>query len=737
MLSSPPSSSTGLSLGAAIDRYEVISALGKGGFGQVYRARHKHTRQIVALKVLRTRAARDPRALDQLFREARIMASIRHPNIVQVFDCGSEDGRAFVAMELVEGRTLEDIIFDDGPLDAAKLLPLALQLFAGLAEAHSRGVIHRDIKPANLLVQANGTLKVLDFGISRADLDGAPSGASQLGAMAGTPGFMAPEQYAFEPIDARVDLYAAAVTLFAALSGRMPFSLDQTLPELVHKVLHERAPAMASVVPSVPKGLADAIDRGLARDPDARFRSATAFRDALLGEGFGPSVTRDGGQIAVPILPPHAVHEGVTRSAPPDALNFPKTAPLPFSPSPSAPPDTAKGSTLEPGSTTAPTRTSSPGWVLAGVAVGAFVLVAGAVLGALVSEARAKKDGANASHVGGSASAPAPSGAIKELADQGIYINPAVIEKTGTFTTTQICEGPNDLKFVNATFNVKNGPAVLVLHGCSVELVSPTIRATVGIQLQHAGVAIVRGGTIVAETSGVDFDGAKLDMQDTRVEAVSAIRQSGVGEVKLRKVKLVGSSFGYVASSSLETVLDDVTIEAPIGLQAEGGTFKLRSSSIKSTTYAINVGGVAVAELSSMTLYGPTRKRDLAEIHDGTSQKAKPLSRDEPLVRVAGLSVTVPQANPEGLDVGAFARAMERAAPKFLACGAKKGESIRLLVTVKGPEIAADHQRIGSVLPWPQGPVGDCVVRTFRSSVPDPWREAGDTRSLIFSIAFD
>lgn len=737
-MSTSPPSSTGLALGIEIDRYEVLSALGAGGFGQVYRARHKHTRQVVALKVLRTRLANDARALEQLFREARIMASIRHPNIVQVYDCGAEGGRAFVAMELVEGRSLDDMIFEDGSLDAGTVLPLALQLFSGLAAAHERGVIHRDIKPANLLVQANGTLKILDFGISRADLDEVSSGASQTGALAGTPGFMAPEQYAFGPIDARVDLYAAAVTLFAALSGRTPFSLDVALPALVHQVLHERAPSMASVVPTVPRGLAEAIDRGLARDPDARFQTAAEFREALLGERLEATRTGEanGSALAAPFRSAPPLGATPTVALRSSAVPRPETLLVPNArlgreESTSEPPN---GTTLEPQSSAV--SRASPGWVLAGVAVGAIVLVTGAVVGAFVTEARAKKDTSTASQTGATGTGQGP--AVKELAGEGIIINPPTLEKTGHFTTTQLCEGPNDLRFVNATFDVKEGPAIVVLHACTVELVSPTIRAPIGVRLHHAASVKIRGGSVVAETAGIDFDGRSLDMQDTRIEGGVALRQVGMGTVTLRRVSLVGRSFGYMASSALDTTLDEVTISGAVGLSTEGGHFKLTQGSVTGTSYALDLGGVASVDLTGTVLKGQVRKRDLAEIHDPLQPpKPKPLSRDEPLVRFPGLAVSVPQVNPEGLDVGAFTRILSAASAGFRACGGKAGESIRLVVSVTGPEITEKDPTISVVLPYPTGPLGACVAQAFKKSVPVPWREAGASRAIIFSVTFD
>lgn len=754
MSAPPPSSKTGISPGIVVDRYEVLAPLGRGGFGQVYRARHVHTQAVVALKVLRSGAASAPRALERLFREARIMASVDHPNIVKVFDCGAVEGRAFVAMELVEGRTLEDMIVERGRLPSETVIGLGAQLFAGLEAAHERGVIHRDIKPANVLVDKHGILKILDFGISRAELDDPTLGATQGGVVVGTPGFMAPEQYTLGPIDARADLYAASATLFSAVAGHPPFSLDARVAEIAAKVLHERAPPLASVVPGVVPSLAAAVDRGLARDPDARFATASAFRSALTG-----SVDRSIGTAATRAAP---------TSDPPRASTGPRmphgsTAPLAFTPaavSPSSAPMTPSSSSMSAsspmsdpqGQTLSPTtgshlsqRGTSPGWVLAGVAVGALVLVCGAVIGAIVSNARAKKELAQPSPAPG----PAPGGStgrggvLGELDKEGVIINPPVIEKKGHFTTTQVCDGPNDMRFVEASFDVKEGPALVVRSGCEVTLVSPTIKAPVGIRVQGAGEVTVRGGRIMADSVGIDFDGNALELNETHVEGDIAIRQTGAGKVMIRKAKLVGRTTGYILGSGLDSTLDDTTLEAPSALLAEGGHLIFHRGSITGTPKAFDIGGLSEVEYFGTQVKGATVKRGaLAKLVDGNvtpmpTVEPKTLKAGDALVKLPGIVVNVPLVSPEGIDMGSFVQTIERAAPSFRACKGSKGSSVRLLVSISGPEMPGKDHRIGSVLGNPPGPVSKCVADAFRVAVPDPYLQAGATRTLIFDVVFD
>lgn len=261
-----------------IDRYELIEALGKGGFGTVFRARHIHTNQVVALKVMR--ASSEAQSPKHLVREAQIAAGVKHPNVVQVFDAGIVGDVAFVAMELVQGNSLARMLAHSGPMPLHVAMPLAEQLLAGLGAAHAAGVIHRDIKPQNLIVLADGMLKVLDFGISKATFI-QQTQASQNN-WSGTPGFMAPEQFQNAGIDARVDVYSAGATLFAMFCVRAPF-MEESFPVLLNRILTERAPSLAQFRPDLPRAVIDAVDRALARDRDARFPNVAEFARALRG----------------------------------------------------------------------------------------------------------------------------------------------------------------------------------------------------------------------------------------------------------------------------------------------------------------------------------------------------------------------------------------------------------------------------------------------------------------------
>jgi eukaryotic-like serine/threonine-protein kinase len=313
-----------------MDRYELHQLLGEGGYGAVYRARHTLTEQWVALKVLRRDG--NAEAFDRLVREARAVAQLGSAHVVRVFDAGiAPEGYAFIAMELLNGADLAELVRREGPFGIDRSIDLVTQILEGLAVAHERGIVHRDMKPANVFVtrteQGHDFVKLLDFGISKMR-SAAPLTAP--GLAMGTPGYMAPEQIGnAHSVDGRSDLFSVAVILYELLTRQKPFS-TRSYHEFVEELQAGRARPIRELAPAIPEALAAVVERGLARDPDGRWQSARAFATALRGASYGtpnPSVT------------PQLAHH---RSTPPVSVTAPTMM------APSVPPPKKKRANLTP-----------------------------------------------------------------------------------------------------------------------------------------------------------------------------------------------------------------------------------------------------------------------------------------------------------------------------------------------------------------------------------------------------
>jgi len=263
-------------------KYRIDGVLGVGGMAVVYAATHRNKKRF-AVKVLHPELSFRADLRARFLREGYAANSVEHAGTVAVLDDDvAEDGGAFLVMELLEGETVEERWERSGrrlPLDA--LLSIGYELLDVLAAAHARGIVHRDIKPANLFLTFDGRLKVLDFGIARLR-DIAVSQATQMGALIGTPSFMAPEQALgiTDEVDAQTDLWATGATLFTLASGRMVHEAA-TIQAVIVKAATQPAPSLAAVLPGAPSAVVQAVDRALVFDKAQRWASAGAMRDAL------------------------------------------------------------------------------------------------------------------------------------------------------------------------------------------------------------------------------------------------------------------------------------------------------------------------------------------------------------------------------------------------------------------------------------------------------------------------
>lgn len=277
--SSPRSSATGhyVAGDALVERYRIVSVLGKGGMGEVYRAEDLRLNQTVALKFLPVSMTGDEAARERFHREVRLAREISHPNICRVFDIGEVDGRLFLTMEYIDGEDLASLLRRIGQLPHSKGLDIARQMCAGLAAAHSHGVLHRDLKPANIMLDGRGHVRITDFGLASLaeNLD-----AAEL--RAGTPAYMAPEQFAGTEVTPRSDIYSLGLVLYEIFTGKKAFDAA-TLPELIR--MHEKsAPSsLSSVVSDIDPLVERVILRCLQRDPSKRPSAALQVSAALPG----------------------------------------------------------------------------------------------------------------------------------------------------------------------------------------------------------------------------------------------------------------------------------------------------------------------------------------------------------------------------------------------------------------------------------------------------------------------
>ena len=260
-------------------RYEIHRKLARGGMAEVYLARDRSLDRPVAVKVLFPEFATDPAFVERFRREAQAAANLAHPNIVGVYDWGTEGGTYFIVMEFVDGQSLAEVMRTAGPLHPRRAAEIAFEVAGALGFAHAKGVVHRDVKPGNVIISSAGVAKVTDFGIARA-LSSPSEDLTQAGSVMGTATYFSPEQAQGFAVDARSDLYSLGVVLFEMVTGRPPFAGDSPVA-IAYKHVQETPPRPSQFVTGIPLGLEAIIGRLLAKDPDHRYLSADDLRADL------------------------------------------------------------------------------------------------------------------------------------------------------------------------------------------------------------------------------------------------------------------------------------------------------------------------------------------------------------------------------------------------------------------------------------------------------------------------
>ncbi len=264
-------------VGQEIGTYRVEKLLGTGGMGEVYLARDLKLDRMVALKILPWQFVVDGDRLSRFRREARALSSLNHPNLVTIYEVGEANGLHFIAMELVEGKTLS--LCCETSLNLKELLSIVAQVAEALGAAHQSGIIHRDVKPDNVMVRPDGYAKVLDFGLVKlTETESAPGTAkTQLGVAMGTLAYMSPEQAAGEPVDHRTDIWSLGVVLYELATGRKPFT-GESRQATINRILSANPDPPTTIEPSLPPDLDRILRKALDKDRELRYQTVSDFR---------------------------------------------------------------------------------------------------------------------------------------------------------------------------------------------------------------------------------------------------------------------------------------------------------------------------------------------------------------------------------------------------------------------------------------------------------------------------
>src|SRR5215475_11530686 len=285
-----------------IGRYEIVGELGRGAMGVVYKALDPTIGRTVALKTMRLDVhGLDAQEMVRRFQnEARAAGVLNHPNIVTIYDAGEEDGIFYIAMEFIVGTTLHELLAEKHVLSTDEVVQIARQICRGLDYAHSNGIIHRDVKPANIMITANGTVKIMDFGIAKSG-----GQVTNTGQVLGTPNYMSPEQVKGRPLDGRSDLFSMGVILYEMLTGEKPF-VGQNVTTIIYKIVNETPITPRDLDVTIHPGLSAIVARLLAKSPDERYQSGADLIHDLESYKL-TAATLHASTTAV--LPPAAPHE--------------------------------------------------------------------------------------------------------------------------------------------------------------------------------------------------------------------------------------------------------------------------------------------------------------------------------------------------------------------------------------------------------------------------------------------
>jgi len=260
---------------------QILEQIARGGMGVVYRAKQLNLGRIVAIKILSEELSKDRTYVERFIQEAHSAAVLSHGNIVHVNDVGDHNGIFYFIMEYIDGENLREILIKDGALDVDRALEITLQVAHALQHAHHRGIIHRDIKPENIMITREGSVKLADMGLAKRIASRDLCGITNTGSILGTPYYMAPEQAKnFSKVDRRSDIYSLGVTLYKALTGKVPFEGRSPI-EVMVKTLEGKHATLCELRPEIPREVEDLVERMIAREPENRFQEAGELITAI------------------------------------------------------------------------------------------------------------------------------------------------------------------------------------------------------------------------------------------------------------------------------------------------------------------------------------------------------------------------------------------------------------------------------------------------------------------------
>src|SRR5262249_39949910 len=272
-----------------LGHYDIVSELGRGGMGVVYKGYEASLNRYVAIKVLAESLAHDESVKERFLREARSMAALNDPHIIQIYFIGDDAGQTYFVMEFVDGESLGSLLKREIKLKPEQAAKIVYQTAQGLATAHDKGVIHRDIKPGNLMVTAKGSVKIADFGIALKTQDFSKK-LTSTGEFVGTPGYLSPEVCLGKPVDQRSDIFSLGIVFFEMLTGRMPFT-DESPLGLMLEVVKAEIPDVREINHDVDPEIARILDKMIAKDPNERYQNC---HDLVAELGAHPLVAKGG-----------------------------------------------------------------------------------------------------------------------------------------------------------------------------------------------------------------------------------------------------------------------------------------------------------------------------------------------------------------------------------------------------------------------------------------------------------